>query len=475
MLQELFIDIVNMSLTAVPIILVVLLARMVLKFVPKTVSYALWAVVFFRLLCPFSFEMSFSLVPAQLTSGGVIESYADSYIGEVEVYEQGSTEYDVTLEQGAKQAKTFGEVFVPILSSVWITGIVAIVSYSLWCLAQLKRRLMGSVHYKGNVYLADHIESPFVLGFVKPKIYLPSTMRESEYTYTILHEIYHIKRKDHVVKLIAFTALCIHWFNPLVWLAFGLVMTDMEMSCDEAVLRQIGESAKAEYSISLLGFATGKRYAPAAFLAFGEVNPKARIKNVLKWKKPVAIFSVFAATLAVFVGVLCLANPKNNSSENDFDPMAKYDLSKEEDVYDMLEARYLFRPVEFSYLPEGVVYKSVEVNAKDRYTKIHYEGADTAWIDLYVAELYMTKDPQFLLKVDDSMYQVYSGDEKESYEVEASGRGPVQVSVYKSRISDASVIESYFAGHNGAEYVIQSYNVSQEEYKLMIENLRFDK
>ena len=300
-------------------------------------------------------------------------------------------------------------------------------------------------------------------------------MPESEYIYTILHELYHIKRKDHVLKLIAFMALCIHWFNPLVWLAFGLAMTDMEMSCDEAVLRQIGESAKAEYSISLLGFATGKQYVSATFLAFGEVNPKARIKNVLKWKKPVVIFSVIAVALAIFVGVLCLANPKTHASEGAIDPMAKYDLSKEVAAYEMLEARYLFRPIEFSYLPEGVVYKSVEVNAKDRYTKIHYEGPDTAWIDLYVAELYMTKDPQFFLKVDDAMYQVYSGDEKDSYEVEASERGPVQVRVYKSRISDAPVIESYFAGHKGENYVIQSYNIPKEEYNLLMENLKFDK
>lgn len=326
MLQELFMDIVTMSLTAVSIIVVVLLARMVLKFAPKVISYALWSVVLFRLLCPFSFEMNFSLVPAQLASGGVIETYADSYVGDIKVYEQGSVEYDEALEQGmspatdsgtyivatadgSKQAKTFGEAAGPILSTIWIAGIVALISYSMVALTKLKRKLIGSILYKGNVYIADYIDSPFVLGIVKPKIYLPSTMPESEYTYTILHELHHIKRMDHVVKLFAFTALCIHWFNPLVWLAFVLAMTDMEMSCDEAVLRQIGESVKAEYSVSLLGFASGKRYVPATFLAFGEVNPKARIKNVLKWKKPVVIFSMIAVILAVFVGVLCLSNP----------------------------------------------------------------------------------------------------------------------------------------------------------------------
>ncbi len=326
MLQDLFMSIVTMSLTAIPIILVVLLARMVLKFAPKVFSYVLWAVVLFRLLCPFSFEMNFSLVPDKLASGEVVESYTESYVGDVKIYEAGTAEYDSALEQGmkpvtnsgvyivatadgTKQAKTVGESIMPVMSVVWIVGIVALVSYSFGALTQLKRRLVSSVPYKDNIYLSDYIDSPFVMGLINPKIYLPSTMPENEYTYTILHEKYHIKRMDHVVKGLAFAALCVHWFNPLVWLAFMFSMTDMEMSCDEAVLSQIGEDVKSEYSLSLLGFASGKQYVPATFLAFGEVSPKARIKNVLKWKKPVVVFSAIAAVLAVFVGVLCISNP----------------------------------------------------------------------------------------------------------------------------------------------------------------------
>ena len=193
MLQDLFMNIIIMSLTAVPIILVVLLARMVLKFAPKIFSYVLWAVVLFRLLCPFGFEMDFSLVPDKVASGEVVETYAESYIGDVKVYEAGTTEYDMAVEQGMKpesesesyivvtadgkkQAKTFGESWGFVLSIVWIAGIVALVSYSMVSLAQLKKRLMGSMLYKGNVYLADYIDSPFVLGVVRPKIYLPKVL-----------------------------------------------------------------------------------------------------------------------------------------------------------------------------------------------------------------------------------------------------------------------------------------------------------
>lgn len=331
MLQELFMDVVTMSLTAVPIIVVIFLARMVLKFAPKTISYVLWSVVLFRLLCPFGLEMDFSFVPDQIASGKVVESFADSYMSDIKVYEAGTTEYDKALEQGmkpttnsgtyivvnadgTKQAKIVRDSLGPVLTAIWLVGIVALASYSFVTLSQLKKQLASSVPYKENVHLADYIDSPFVLGLVRPKIYLPSTMAENEYVYTILHELYHIKRKDHVMKLLAFAALCLHWFNPLVWLAFVLAMTDMETSCDEAVLSQIGENVKAEYSISLLGFASGKRYVPATFLAFGEVNPKLRIKNILKWKKPMFVFSMFAALLALVLAVICLSNPLQKSS-----------------------------------------------------------------------------------------------------------------------------------------------------------------
>ena len=326
MLQEMFMNIVTMSLTAIPVILVVLLARMVLKSAPKVFSYALWAVVLFRLLCSFSFEMNFSLIPDKLASGEIVENYAESYVGDVKVYEAGTTEYKEALElgmepatssemqivttvDGTKQAKTVRETLGPVLSGIWILGIVALISYSFGSLVQLKRRLVSSVPHKDNIYLADYIDSPFVLGLIKPRIYLPSTMPKSEYEYTILHEEHHIKRMDHVVKGVAFAALCIHWFNPFVWLAFVLAMTDMEMSCDEAVLRKMGENVRTEYSSSLLRFAIGKQYVPATFLAFGEVNPKARIKNILKWKRPVVVFSIIAAVFTVLVGIICLSNP----------------------------------------------------------------------------------------------------------------------------------------------------------------------
>ena len=465
MLQELFMNVVTMSLTATPIIVIVLLVRMVLKSAPKKISYALWAVVLFRLLCPFSFETSYSFVPEQIASGEVTDSLANWFVDENEIND------DEIIVEGTTPTDIVRESSTSIFSIVWVGGIALFVFYSLGLLMKLKRQLVSSIPYKGNVFLSDHIDFPFVLGIVNPKIYLPSTMPESDYVHTILHEMYHIKRKDHVVKGLAFAALCIHWFNPLVWIAFLLAMTDMEMSCDEAILSQAGEGMKAEYSISLLGFASGKRYLPATFLAFGEVSPKARIKNVLKWKKSSMLFSISATVFAIIVGVICLSNPKEEKNLVRTETLLYEELTEEE-AYDLLTERYFFRPVEFGYLPEGLVFESMEMNLKDRYTKLHYERSDGAWLDLYVAERYMATNPMFYFIVDDELPH---SKPVISYEVEAKERGPIQVSVGEHNVSSYLVIRSIFAGHLGEEYVIHSYNIQTQEYDLILKNMRFSK
>lgn len=153
-------------------------------------------------------------------------------------------------------------------------------------LCRLRRRIVGAVRLRDNIYLADHIDSPFVMGVLRPRIYLPSTLAEGERGYIILHEQCHIQRFDPAVKLLSFTALCLHWFNPLVWLSFLLSGRDMEMRCDEAVIRQLGDGVRADYSASLLSLATGRRILAGAPLAFGEGDPKSRIENLLRFRRP---------------------------------------------------------------------------------------------------------------------------------------------------------------------------------------------
>ena len=213
---------------------------------------------------------------------------------------------------------------------------------------------------------------------------------------------------------------------------------------------------------------------PATFLAFGEVSPKARIKNVLKWKKSSKIFYMSATVLALIVGVICLSNPMEKRDIDRTETLLYADMAETE-AYEMLTERYLLRPVEFGYLPDGLELEYVEMNLKDRYTKLHYEESEYVWLDLYVAERYLSTNPQFYMQADEVMYHTLSSDEKASYEVDSNGQRLIQVRVYKSRISEAPVIESYFMGLQREEYIIQSYNISQVEYIRIIENLKFEK
>ena len=263
----------NMSLTASVVIVLVLLVRLLLCRAPKVLSYALWTVVLFRLLCPVSLTAGFSLLglvdaPVRVTApyAAVVEYVPQDVVHAPEpqvvlpVPDGVNDALNTVLPQGEEQTVADPlEAPMAIAALVWLAGVLAMAGYSAVSLVRLRRRLAGAVPLEGNVWLADHIGSPFVLGLFRPRIYLPSALPEEERGYILLHERHHIRRLDHIVKLIAFAALCVHWFNPLVWLTFVLLGRDMEMSCDEAVLKKLGESVRADYSASLLSLATGRR------------------------------------------------------------------------------------------------------------------------------------------------------------------------------------------------------------------------
>ena len=315
----------NMTLTGSFIILFVLLARLALKKAPKIYSYALWAVVLFRLLCPVSFSAPVSLLGA-LEAPTATQSHTVEYISPTIVHDAyPSVDIPVTtvgnaintaLPQGEEQTVADPlEAPAAAATAVWLFGMGAMAAYSLISLSFLRRKLVGAVLLHGNVYLADHIDSPFVMGLVRPKIYLPSTLSESEQSYILLHELHHIRRFDHIWKLLGFLALCVHWFNPLVWVSFVLAAKDMEMSCDEAVLKKMGRDIRADYSASLLSLATGRRIIAGAPLAFGEGDTKSRIKNALKWQESPAWVKALCAVCCGLVVVLCAANPEQPNQD----------------------------------------------------------------------------------------------------------------------------------------------------------------
>ena len=321
--------ILNMTITASIMILFVLLARVALKKTPKIFSYALWAVVLFRLLCPVSITTDFSLLglletPAventQHTTAVEYIPYDVVHTPDLEVHlpvppiVNDAVNNALPQEHAALGADPLEGEFA-IGSLIWLLGIAGMVLYSAVSYFLLRQKLIGAVLLRDNIYLADGIGSPFVMGFIRPKIYLPSVLSEQEQGYIILHEQHHIRRGDHLIKALAFIALCIHWFNPLVWVAFVLSSKDMEMSCDEAVVKKLGEGIRADYSASLLSLATGRRIIAGTPLAFGEGDTKSRIKNMLNWKKPRVWVSVIAAVACIAVVVACVGNPKNETNK----------------------------------------------------------------------------------------------------------------------------------------------------------------
>ena len=330
--------VVNMSVTASVVIVFVLLARLALKKAPKIFSYVLWAVVLFRLLCPVSFTAGFSLLglvdapAAEVTPNTTIVEYIPAPSGDrtpvtpvnpgvtAPVVNPGTTPAPVDSVTPADPAPVTpaapAVTVTDVLPLIWLLGIVGMAAYSVVSYVSLRRRLIGAVPLRENVWLADHIGSPFVMGFVRPKIYLPSALPEQERGYIILHEQHHIRRLDHVIKALAFAALCIHWFNPLVWLAFVLSSKDMEMSCDEAVVRQLGEEIRADYSASLLSLATGRRIIASTPLAFGEGDTGSRIRNMLSWKKPALWVTIAAAVICAAVVLAGAGNPAEGTGSH---------------------------------------------------------------------------------------------------------------------------------------------------------------
>lgn len=310
----------NLSLTASIVILAVLVARFFLRKAPRVISYALWAVVAFRLVCPISFSSDFSLLnllDAPATESGSVEYVpvdivhtkypsVDLLLPEV------SNTINEQLPQGNEQLGADPlEWPAALATEIWIAGVGIMLLWALVSFFNLRHKLRTAVLLESNVFQSEHVGSPFILGLFRPKIYIPFGLDDTTLRYVLAHERYHLKRLDHIVKVFAFILLVIHWFNPLCWLAFHLMSKDMEMSCDEKVLSQ-DNNIKTEYSTVLLSFAVNRRFPSPSPLAFGETSAKSRIKNALNWKQPKVWVTILAAVLCIAIIAFCAANPKED-------------------------------------------------------------------------------------------------------------------------------------------------------------------
>lgn len=322
-LQVLFTTVLNMSITASFVAVGVILARLILKKMPKIFSYALWSAVLMRLVFPVSFTSTFSFLrvikPGMQQTPGAL-TYVPYNIGfmptpGIDVGVNGINKaVNSSLPQAVLTASVNPmQIVMAVLSIVWVAGVALLILYSVISYLKVMNNVKTSTLLRDEIYETDRIITPFVCGFIKPKIYIPTDISQNELSYILVHERVHIKRLDYLIKPFAFLVLSVHWFNPLIWFSFFLMSKDLEMSCDESVLNISGDETRANYSQSLLALATGKRQLLSGSpLAFGESNAKARIKNVLNYKKPPfwVVVAALIATVALFV--LFTANPKND-------------------------------------------------------------------------------------------------------------------------------------------------------------------
>ena len=299
-----------MSLTAACAILAVMLLRPLVRRAPRTVTYLLWAAVLFRLICPVSFSMDFSLLFGKGTVDNRIRYLPAELTADSARFSSAKTAAQVS--ETALDAFTlmdFSRMAIVVGTWVWLAGIAAFLIYTIISLVQMHRQCICAVCLEENIWLADGIDVPFILGIFRPNIYLPSVLSDSERRCIVLHEQAHIRRGDPLWKLIAFLALGVHWFNPMVWIGFHLFVRDMEIACDERVLKTMNADACADYAETLLRISSGRR-PPSISPAFGEDSPKTRIKRILRYKKPMKIVTLCTAAFAVVFSVLLIANPQ---------------------------------------------------------------------------------------------------------------------------------------------------------------------
>lgn len=313
-MDDVFLKLVNLSISASWLILTALVLRFVLKKAPKWVMPLLWGVVALRLVCPFSIESALSLIPSAET----IPSEIMTETREPVLYEQATLDIvtNPTLPSAAEVpvgvSRQQAQVDFNIYSVLWLAGMAALLVHALVSAGKLKKKLATAILLRDNIYESEFVDSPFVFGVVKPNIYLPMHMDEGTAAHVIAHERAHLARRDHWWKVLGYLVLALHWFNPLVWVAYILFCRDIELACDEKVVKGLDGAARADYSQALLSCAAPRRAVAACPLAFGEGNIKTRVKSALHYKKP-AFWVAAAAVLAVVIVAVCfLTNPRSD-------------------------------------------------------------------------------------------------------------------------------------------------------------------
>lgn len=328
--ENVFITVLNMSITGSYIIAAILLLRLILKKAPKIFSYSLWAIAGLRLLCPFSFSSVISIFnfispPAAESSvtGTTANGYIPQDIGMMLIPEvnTGIPAADTVINTVLPSAQPTAsinpmQILLTAACLIWVSGIIAMSVYGIVSVIKIRKQIKFATKFKDNIFECDAIRSPFVFGVIRPRIYLPCGMSENQLEYVLMHEKNHIRRFDHITRIIAFIILILHWFNPFVWIGYTLAIHDMEMSCDENVLKKLGAEAKKAYSFTLVSVGADKKLSFGTPLSFGENGVEKRVKNILGFKKPKIIAVIICVVLCVVAAAVCLTNGISEKSKN---------------------------------------------------------------------------------------------------------------------------------------------------------------
>lgn len=310
-MTDIFISIVNMSINAAWVIAAVIILRFFLKNVSKKYMMVLWAFVGLRLVCPFTIESMFSLLPSsEVVSNVSSETWEPVIVSGIDSVDNmiNPVMQENFMTPGEYSINKI-ELFFSIAGCVWCVILAYILLYLVCSYLYMKKKTGTKMYYEDKIWLCDDINTPFILGVVKPQIYLPSNISPMQSDYVIKHERMHIKYYDYIWKPLGFVILAIHWFNPFVWVAYMLFGRDMELACDERVIRDMNLENRKDYSRALLEFSAGRRNIAACPLAFGEVGVKQRIRKVLNYRKPAFWAGIVAVAACITVAVCFMTNP----------------------------------------------------------------------------------------------------------------------------------------------------------------------
>lgn len=314
-MEAIFLKLLNMSITASWLVFAVFLLRILFRKAPKFVSMLLWALVGIRLVCPFSLKSVLSVIPNPEPVPSEILT-AEHPVIQSGISAVNETMNPVLSETFAPSAETgaspLGSLAF-VASVLWLCGIVVLLLYTAVSYRRIHKSVREAALYQGNVWLCDRIDTPFIFGVLRPRVFLPSDIEKADLPYVLAHEQAHLKRRDHLWKPLGFLLLTVYWFNPVLWVAYILFCKDMELACDERVLRTLGAACKKPYSNALINCSVPRKRISACPLAFGETGVKERVRSVLNYKKPAFWLAAVAVVAVAVAALVFLTNPETEN------------------------------------------------------------------------------------------------------------------------------------------------------------------